>query len=171
MSEYPNSTKYSISDVDEADRLWDLYPLHRVSQKTGIPKRTLEDWSKKGHISTNADHSARSQREYTKDHELVQRADRLWDVMPLSDVAEITGASMGTLKYLARKELIHTDTNHQAQSWEKRNRERAHRAARLASKDGVTQKEVADRMDVSEASVSAYLKMYRQGTYKHADLE
>jgi len=78
---------------------------------------------------------------------------------------------MGTLEYLARKGLIHTDTNHQAQSRQKRNRERAHKAARLAAKHEITQREIAERMDVSQASVSAYLKMYRQGTFKHAELE
>jgi len=54
---------------------------------------------------------------------------------------------------------------------DERNRERAHKAARLAAKHEITQREIAERMDVSQASVSAYLKMYRQGTFKHAELE
>jgi len=171
MNDYPDSTKYSKADVDEADRLWDLYPLPKVSAKTGIPESTLHYWSKHEYIATQADHTARSRRVYTKDHELVQRADRLWDHMPLSDVADVLNVTQATLEYLARKQLIHTDQNHQAHERRKRSRERAHRAARLASKDDMTQREVADRMGVSEGSVSAYLKMYRQGTYKHSELD
>jgi predicted transcriptional regulator len=47
---------------------------------------------------------------------------------------------------------------------EKRNRRRAHRAAELKSR-GYTQKTIAEKMSVSQASVSRYLKMYRTGTY------
>jgi DNA invertase Pin-like site-specific DNA recombinase len=46
---------YTMSDVQEADELWDKMPLKDVSKLTGIPMGTLGGWSSSGLISTEED--------------------------------------------------------------------------------------------------------------------
>lgn len=48
---------YTMSDVQEADRLYDQMPLREVADETGIPQGTLSSWSRKGLISTDTNHA------------------------------------------------------------------------------------------------------------------
>jgi len=156
-------THYSASDLKEADRLLDEHPPGVVAEKTGIPKATLRNWVRKGWV-TKPDHRCGPR----YDEEVVERADDLYDRMPLSEVSEVLDVPEGTLQQWAQKGWIGTDVNwlSKANRASKRTRKRARRAARLVYEEGLLQREAAQMMGVSQSSISRYLKMYRTGTYE-----
>jgi len=162
--DYPLSPKYSRAEIDRANELYDEYPLETVAEKTGIPYGTVQWWRDQGYIESAVDH--RSEANRTHDDELVERADYLWDKMPLWKVSNILDVPYETLRNWSKKGWIDTDVTHEGSDGRgKRNRQRARRAAYLVHDEDYLQKEAAEKMGVSAASVSRYLKMYRTGTF------
>jgi transcriptional regulator with XRE-family HTH domain len=155
-------THYSATDQQQVDDLLNRYPRHVVADKTGVPKPTIDYWIQQGYVE-NVD------QRYGPDAgwDTVDRADELYDRMPLSQVAEVMGMKQSTLDQWQQKGWITTDTNHRSRSARKarRNRERARRAANLVNDKGLMQREAAEKMDVSQSSISRYLRMYRTGNY------
>jgi DNA-binding transcriptional MerR regulator len=166
--DYPLSPKYTKAQIDRVDRLYDQHPIETTAEMTGIPAATITWWHKQGYISTDVCHRSRSNRKYSD--EVVERADALWDRMPLSGVSDILGVPYETLRNWAKAGRISTDVNHKSNGGkENRNRRRAHRAAYLVHEQGYLQKEAAEKMGVSQGSISRYLKMYRTGTFVHPE--
>jgi len=157
---YPNSTKYSRSDVDEADRLYDRMPLREVAERTGIPYGTLSNWSAYGHISTEANHLAKP-KEW--DWETVHRADALYDKMRLADVSDVIGVPLATLSHWRKKGWITTEKNWRSEARAGYRKKSPSRAAALVHGKGLTQAEAAERMGIARCTVCRYLKDYRRG--------
>ncbi len=154
---------YTISDVQEADQLWDEMPLGEVADELGIPEPTLRDWAKHGWISTDVDHRKRAIRKY--DSETIRRADRLWDTYPIRVVSNILDVPEGTLYHWSAWGWINTTANHAWNPNCEGLEERIRRAAHLVHDQDLTQREAAERMGLSEATISRYLKRYRTGEY------
>jgi len=89
-----NMSKYTIKDIKKVNRLYDHMSQREIAEKTGIPRGTLASWSRKGWINTDTNHQ-KGPRKY--DEETVERADRLWDVMPLPAVSEVLDIPIPTL--------------------------------------------------------------------------
>jgi len=153
--------KYTISDVQEADRLWDQMPLHEVAEEIGIPYGTLRDWYKWDWIDTDVDHRTRAVRKY--DSETVRRADRLWDAHPLRKVSDLLGVPEKTLQKWSSRGWINTSTSHHRNAHSDGLDERIRRAAHLVYDRNLMQNEAAEKMGVGEATISRYLKRYRDG--------
>lgn len=163
--EYPLSNTYTKNEIDEADRLWDEYPLPKVSEKTGIPLSTLKMWSERGYIDTETEH-----RGGVLDQDMVDRADDLWDRVPLTSVSDILDIPYNTLLKWSQRGHISTDTNHRGSNGRpKRNKHKARLAAELVYDKDLTVREVAERWGVSRGTISRYLKMYRTGQYVHPE--
>lgn len=148
---------YTTADVKEADRLWDEYPLPTVSDITGIPEGTLKYWSQKDLITTETDHRGPDSQ---ISEETADRIDGLWDIMPLTEIGDLLDIPYTTLKNLAQRGRISTDTEHRGQHQVKGMDRKIRRAARLAEKCD-TNREAAARMNVAESTFYRYLKLYR----------
>ena len=155
-----SGSTYTVSDVKEADRLWDRMPLPKVSSQTGIPKSTLKNWSAEALISTDTDHRTKALRKY--DDETIDRADHLWDAFPLCDVAEILDLPYGTLLKWSEKGWISTDTDHRGNYQQEGMKETVHRAAYLANETDLTNRASAAKMGVAESTFYRYLRLYRK---------
>lgn len=101
------------------------------------------------------------------DPEDVERADDLYDRMPLSAVSEVTGIPVNTLGGWAAKGLISSEVDWQRRGWKKPEKRKrlARRAARLRYDEDLSGEEIAERMNVSRRYVYRLLKMYRTGDY------
>lgn len=157
-------SEYSYSDVERADKLWDLYPKRVVAEKTGIPKSTIDYWAEIGLISTDVDHRTRAVRKY--DDERIRRADRLWDVHPIPVVSEIVDVPESTLRKWAEWGWIETDTDHRGQHQRDGMRKKVRRAAYLANETEMTNRKAAEKMGVAESTYYRYLRLYRKGEYE-----
>jgi predicted site-specific integrase-resolvase len=157
------SSPYTASDVTEANRLWDEMPLPEVSERTGIPDGTLGYWSEIGLISTDTDHRTRAVRSYDKD--TIEKAERLWDVMPLTEVSDLIGVPLATLYKWSHKGWISTEMNHCGAHQTQNMTQKCRRAAHLAYEKDITNREAARRMGVAESTFYRYLRLYRNGTY------
>jgi len=155
-------SKYTISDVREADRLWDEYPKRIVSKKTGIPEGTLDYWSQKGLISTDTDHRGPK---HTYDQETIEKVDGLWEFMPLTEISTLLEIPRSTLQSWADRGKISTDTEHRGKYQTKDMARKVRRAAHLAYEKDITKREAARRMGVSESTFYRYLRLYREGKY------
>lgn len=162
---YPDSPTYSKRQVDEANDLYDEHSIPVVSEKTGVPEGTLYYWKREGHITTEKNHHRWAQLDY--DEDTVERAGRLWDVMPLRKVSEIIHVPLATLYRWSRTGLISTDAahHHKSNAHPDRMKRRARRAAQLVHDLDHSHAEAAEKMDVSPSMVTRYLKMYETGTY------
>lgn len=152
-------SKYTISDIREADRLWDEMPLPDVATALDIPLPTLRDWARRGWIETETVHQG-----CRKAHsdQKIELADELWDVYPLSQVSDLLDVPEGTLCGWADKGWISTETDHYR---DPEMAEKVQQAAEIVYIEGNTQREAAERMEVAESTISRYLKRYRNGTY------
>lgn len=170
---YPLSPKYTKRQIDEADELYDEVPLREVADRTGIPYGTLEMWRHHGYIGTETDHYAGVAWErspYTDED--VRRADQLYDRMYIPAVSDVLGIPEKTLYDWQSKGWISTEVDHPHPNRQpKKNERRARRAAHLVHEQDYTQKEVAEKMGISEGLVSRLMKMYRQGVYVSTELE
>jgi len=155
-------TQHTITDVQEADRLWDEHPLPVVSEKTGIPRPTLQNWSQRGWISTETNHVGKDKK---YDEETIRRADRLYNRMPIPDISDLLGIPVNTLRDWSRRGWINTTVNWGARQQTKDMPEKCARAAHLVYDRDLLQKQAAERMGVSESAISRYLKLYRNGKY------
>lgn len=156
-------SKYTISDVQEADDLWDEHPKTIVSERTGIPLGTLDDWAEKGLISTDVDHRAERLSEYPD--ETIEKADTLWDVMPLPKVSEYLDVPHATLRTWAEKEWISTEADHRGSHQTGDMPKKVRRAAYLSHDLDLGPREAADRMGVATSTYYRYLRLYRNGEY------
>jgi len=147
---------YTMSDVHEADRLWDEMPLEDVADEMGMAVSTLWRWSSMRLISTETNHCRKVPAQ------TIQRADELYDVMPLRQVAEALGVSRTALGDWKQKGWISTEKD-----WLKINggREKKTDPRRVVElyHDGYTQREVADEIGISRSTVGRYLRQYRNG--------
>jgi len=169
--DYPLSTVWTIEEIDRADELYDEHPLREVSEITGIPEGTLSGWSTEGYISTSENWYAEASLKYSK--ETIERAGRLYDWMPISQVSKVIDVPERTIGGWRRRGYISTDTDHRkpVNATPDRNAKRGRRADHLVNDHGYSQKEAAEKMGVSEAAMCRYLKMYRQGVYCVSDLD
>jgi transposase len=96
------------------------------------------------------------------DGDLVQRVDRLWDVMPLRDVAEIVPRHYGTLKRWSQKGYISTDVD-----WRKNcgsDKKANVRWVANLKRHGYSRKEISEKTGLGLRSVSRYLNEYADHT-------
>jgi len=135
-------------------------PLRKVSNRTGIPESTLKNWSAKGLISTDADHLSESLRKH--DDEVIDRADHLWDTLPLKDVSDIIDVPYGTLLKWSQKGWISTETDHRGNYQKEGMKEAVCRAAQLAHETDLTNRAAARKMGVTESTFYRYLRLYRK---------
>lgn len=152
---------YTTADIHDADRLWDECPLPRVAERTGIPESTLRGWAEKGLIDTDVDHRTA----HAHDQELIERADRLWDRMPLTKVSDLLGISYSTLSSWSEWGWIDTEADHRGSYQSKDMAEKVRRAAHLVHDQDRTKEEAAEIMEVSMSSLHRYLRLYRNGAY------
>jgi len=157
---YPLSSKYRKREIDEADDLYDKYPIPVVSKKTSIPTDTLREWSMKGYIDSKTNHKASANRKYTDEE--ISRAGELWDRISLTEVGEVMGIPHATLKSWSKKGWIDTSTDHRSQGRRKRTLRRARRAARLVHEEDCTYRKAAEKIGVSHRTIEKYLSVYRQ---------
>lgn len=150
--------QHTASEVQEADRLWDLMKLKKVAKKTGIPYPTLRTWSSKGWISTQINHQ-KGPREYGWDK--VKRADKLYDLMSLPRVSEIVDVPERTLYSWKERGWISTDKDWRSLCRQEKTAS-PKRAARLVYDKGLSQKEAANHLGVHQSTISRYLKEYRE---------
>jgi DNA-binding transcriptional MerR regulator len=100
-------SEYKMSDVQEADRLYDQMPMRDVAEKIGISEKTLSGWKEKGLIDTEVNHRTK----YSAQQ--ISRASELWDSMPLPKVSEMMDIPVRTLENWSRKGWINTDQDRQ----------------------------------------------------------
>lgn len=155
-------SKHTISDVRDADRLWDEMSLPNVSDRTGIPVSTLKNWSQQGLINTDATHNGPDTR---LSEETIERIDGLWDAMPLTKISNLLDIPYPTLMHLSETGRISTDTEwrgkHQTEEMERKVR----RATHLVHEKDISKRQAARRMGVAESTFYRYLRLYRNGTY------
>lgn len=157
-------SRHTASDVQEADRLWDEMPLPDVAEKTGILYGTLDYWREIGLISTDTNHQRESVHKYND--ETIERADALWDRMPLSEVSELIEVPYGTLMGWSQRGWIETDEDHIGAYQQEGMREKTRRAAYLAHETDLTNRAAAEKMRVAESTFYRYLRLYRKGAYE-----
>jgi len=147
---------YTMSDVREADQLWDEMPLRDVADYVEPSVRTLSRWASKGLISTESNHREKH------DKDKVQRADELWDVMPLSKISEVIGVPYSCLREWSRAGRISTDKTWNGCGFD----------AEVPTKmiveayhkdESVTYDEVAQQFGISSSTVGYHLRKYRNG--------
>lgn len=97
------------------------------------------------------------------DGELVQRADYLWDHMPLKDVAKILPRSYSTLKRWSQKGYISTDVNWRVRNSGSPKKGSVRRVVNL-KRHGYTRKQISDKTGLGLRSVSRYLNDYATHT-------
>lgn len=158
-------SKYTISDIKEADRLYDRMPLREVSERTGIPYGTISSWSRKDWITTERNYLA-GPREY--DWETVERADALYDRMPLTSVSDLLDIPLPTLWEWATRGWVSTEVNWKAKANVGKRKASPQRAAQLVKVKGYTQAQAAKELGVSQSTVHRYLKDYQKGRKSHA---
>jgi len=154
----------TIQDVRRADQLWDKMPLHRVAEETDLSYYTLKTWAQKGWIESAVDWRAEKEHPYAHPEETVTRADRLWDVMPLQDVAGVLDVPYSTLKKWSAKGRIDTDVDWSAKQRERAAAKRRSRAVQLVIRQGKTQREAARIMDLSESTISKYITTFKSSS-------
>jgi len=158
------SSTYTISDVQEADALYDRMSLQEVSGQTGIPYGTLSSWSRKGWISTDANHYTGPKR-YSED--TVERADALWDRMPITDVSEVLDVPVQTLQGWKARGWISTDVDWKSRARAGERKASVVQAVELVRVKGLTYEEVADELGVSKTTIYRYLRDYKTESYRH----
>ena len=155
-------SEYTIKDIKKVDRLYDHMSQREIAEKTGIPRGTLSSWSRKGWINTDTNHQ-KGARKY--DEETVQRADRLWDVMPLPAVSEVLDIPIPTLFGWAARDWISTDVKWKGRANKGKRKSSPSRAAQLVKVKGYTQQEAAEAMGVHPSTIRRYLKDYKRGAH------
>lgn len=147
-------SKYTISDVQKADDLWDEMPLSEVSAQTSIPEGTLDNWSQDGLISTDTNH----RRGYSD--RTVEKADSLYDRMPLKDISDALDIPLGTLKKWNQQDWISTSRDFNAERCGSEPKGSPGLAKHLVREEGMLHREVAEKMGVHESTISKYLSDY-----------
>jgi transposase len=155
-------SKYTIKDIKKVNRLYDHMSQREIAEKTGIPRGTLASWSRKGWINTDTNHQ-KGPRKY--DEETVERADRLWDVMPLPAVSEVLDIPIPTLFAWASKDWISTDVKWRERANDGKRKSSPSRAAQLVKVKGYTKQEAAKAMGVHPSTIRRYLKDYKKGAH------
>jgi len=148
---------YTSSDINEADRLFDDHMLAEVSRKTGIPYSTLWKWKDKGMISTETDHHAGSLK---YDDHMIERADYLYDRIPLSGVSEVTGVPETTLAGWKQRGLISTDVDWRARNGGVDKKVSPQRVAYFVYQKDMSHREAAEKLDVDRSTIHRNLKKY-----------
>lgn len=97
------------------------------------------------------------------DGDLVKRVDRMWDLMPLKEVAEIVPRDYTTLKRWSMLGYISTDVDWQARRSDKEKKASVRRVASLKRLD-YSHEEISNRLGISKRSVSRYLNDYADHT-------
>jgi len=146
---------YTMSDVQEADRLWDEMPQSQVAEATGVPLGTIKHWARIGLISTEVNHNTKY------DAQTISRADELYDVMPLKQLSDVLGVPKGTLAEWSSRGWISTE------------RETGNPDGRDAKvnprllveayfeDESITMKEVGEEFGVSRQTVGYHVQKYR----------
>jgi predicted DNA-binding protein (UPF0251 family) len=148
---------YTMSDVGEADRLWDEMPLEEVADQMDAAASTLWRWSSMGLISTETNHLRNAP------PRTVRRADDLYDRMPLREVADVVDVSKRTLVDWKQKGWISTEKDWHKINSGREKKTNPRRVVELYHSEDLTQQEVADKMDIATSTVSSYLRHYRNG--------
>lgn len=156
-------SSYSAKDIERADRLWDEHPKHVVAEKTGVSEGALNYWSEQGWISTDTDHRTAAVRKYPE--ETIERADELWDSIPLTEVSDLIDVPLSVLYNWSQYGWIDTDTVHSGRYQTEGMEKKVKRAARLAHDTDLTNRDAAKKMGVAESTYYRYLRLYRQGKY------
>lgn len=153
-------SEYTRYEVCKADELLDEHPPSAVAEKMNMPSPTLWYWIKKGWV-TNPGHLGGT----NYDEKTIERADRLYDHMPLRAVSNVLDVPRSTLSDWKKKGWIDTQKNWTSEALKRteRTKRRAKRAAHLVYEQGLLQKEAAEEMGIAESTISKYLKKYRSG--------
>lgn len=155
---------YTMSDVQEADQRWEEMPLPEVSEKTGIPVGTLWGWAKNGLIDTSKDWFSISRRARSPyDEEVISRADELWDVMPLTRIAEVLDVPVDRLRQWSTNGWINTDVNWSIRAGGNAKAVDPTLVVEAYFESDRSQKEVGEEFGIRQQTVSKYVCQYRNG--------
>jgi len=150
-------TTYTDADKQKVEDMGHRMPLTEVAEVTGIPYRTILNWSQRGEIDC-PDWTHTQPSKY--DDETIARADRLWDGMPLDDVADVLDMPASTLYTWARKGLIQTERDWRTEGKTSSPKADPRRAQQLVNLHGYTQREAAEKLGVCESTLSRYMNEY-----------
>ncbi len=149
---------YTMSDVQEADRLYDQMPMRDVAEKTGISKSTLSNWKQQGLIDTEANHNTK----YSAQQ--ISRADELWDSMPLPQVSELLDVPVRTLRHWSMEGWINTEVDWNGGYTGGRSKICSPEPViEMYFQSDLTMMEVARSYGISRSTVSDYVRQYRNG--------
>jgi len=150
-------SSYTMSDVKEADRLWDKMPTKQVAEKLGASPSTIWRWSSEGLISTDTNHNRKV------DTQKIERAEALCDHMSLRSVADMIGVHVSTLYDWKAKGLISPDKDWQAISGGVDKKANPWRVVEMYYEEDMSQREVAEKVGIARRTVRRYLRQYRNG--------
>ncbi|WP_259219616.1 MerR family transcriptional regulator [Salinibacter ruber] len=148
---------YTMSDVKEADRLYDQMPMRDVAEKIGISEKTLSGWKEKGLIDTEVNHRTK----YSAQQ--ISRASELWDSMPLPKVSEMMDIPVRTLENWSRKGWINTDQDRQGGGDNRSKEYSPEPVIEMYFQSDKSMEEVAGYYGISPSTVSKYVRQYRNG--------
>jgi len=154
--------KYTMSDIKRADELSQQgLTRQEVAERIGCHRTTLRAWEQQGLI----DLPDRRGHHGKPDPDLVARVDRLWDIMPATDIADMLDeVTLGQIRHWSQRDLISTEVDWAAETRRRRAAKRAARAVRLVIRQGRTQREAARMMGVSESAISRYICEFKSSS-------
>jgi len=148
---------YTMSDVKEADRLYDQMPLYKVGQKIDITPKTLRRWKNEGLISTEEKHKT------SYSAQTISRADELYDSMPVSQIAEVMDVPLGTVRSWRNRGWISTEVDWVSKNCGGKRKASPRKAVRLVHEKGFTYEEAGEKLGVSRSTIGKYIRDYRKG--------
>lgn len=150
--------RYTTHDIKRVDELYDHLSIPEIAEKEDMPESTLYNWKSRGWIDTDTDHVRRKNGSYSE--EMVQRADTLYDLMPLHEIPNLLPVPFQTLKYWNQTDRISTEVDWQHKQNGAEKKVDPIPVVREVHQ-GALQKDVAEKYGISETTVSRYMQQYR----------